>query len=73
SSVLHEPVVAAMVSMVIAVVLGVVVDRVIGTIGRRLEAAAAGRAADDGGPRSPATTAGRTTRTPAPTGETARP
>lgn len=45
SSVLHEPVVAALVSMVLAVVLGVVVDRVIGSIGRRREAAAARRAA----------------------------
>jgi len=35
SSVLHEPLVAAGVSMAIAVLLGVVVDRVIGRLGRR--------------------------------------
>ncbi|NUU50174.1 DedA family protein [Curtobacterium luteum] len=51
SSVLHEPVVSALVSMVVAVVLGIAVDRVIGSIGRRREAAAARRAAsvDDTG------------------------
>lgn len=38
SSVLHEPLVAAVVSMVVAGVLGVVVDRVIGRLGRRRDA-----------------------------------
>ncbi|MGN7221655.1 DedA family protein [Curtobacterium flaccumfaciens] len=38
SSVLHEPVVAALVSMVVAAGLGIAVDRVLGTISRRREA-----------------------------------
>ena len=57
SSVLHEPVVAALVSMVVAAGLGIVVDRVIGGVSRRREARAAAASA---------------TRI-VPTGETARP
>ncbi|MFS0728944.1 VTT domain-containing protein [Curtobacterium sp. 1P10AnD] len=78
SSVLHEPVVAALVSMVLAVVLGIVVDRVIATIGRRREAAATRRAASADRTARPDHAAhpshtARPTCTPTPTGETARP
>ena len=45
SSVLHEPIVAALVSMVVAAGLGIAVDRVLGTISRRREARAAAAAA----------------------------
>ncbi|MCS5506225.1 DedA family protein [Curtobacterium flaccumfaciens] len=45
SSVLHEPIVAALVSMVVAAGLGIAVDRVLGTISRRREAREARAAA----------------------------
>lgn len=77
SSVLHEPIVAAVVSMVVAAGLGIVVDRVIGSITRRRDArtataAAATVTAPTDGPHA------RTTATTAParrlaTGEIARP
>jgi membrane protein DedA with SNARE-associated domain len=48
SSVLHEPLVAAVVSMVVAAGLGIVVDRVIGSISRRRDARPAPRTAPTG-------------------------
>ncbi|SOC86829.1 membrane protein DedA, SNARE-associated domain [Curtobacterium sp. 314Chir4.1] len=47
SSVLHEPIVAALVSMVVAAGLGIAVDRVIGSISRRRDARATTTAARD--------------------------
>ncbi|GAA3338314.1 hypothetical protein GCM10017714_08990 [Curtobacterium pusillum] len=69
SSVLHEPVVAALVSMVVAAGLGVVVDRVIGRVNRRRDARAAARAAAV----ADTATAPRPAPRIVPTGETARP
>lgn len=48
STVLHEPLVAALVSMVVAAGLGIAVDRVIGTISRRRDARPAPRIAPTG-------------------------
>ena len=79
SSVLHEPLVAALVSMVVAAGLGIAVDRVLGSISRRRDARQAPRTTPTEEPARPAP---RTTPTegpgrPAPritpTGETARP
>lgn len=54
SSVLHEPVVAALVSMVVAAGLGIAVDRVLGRVGRKRDARAAARAAEmDTAPPAP--------------------
>ncbi|MGN8048789.1 DedA family protein [Curtobacterium sp. 22159] len=72
SSVLHEPVVAAIVSMVVAAGLGIVVDRVIGRVTRRRDARAAARAgATTVGTDAPAAT--RPAPRIQPTGGTARP
>jgi len=87
SSVLHEPIVAALVSMVVAAGLGIAVDRVIGSISRRRDARAAAAAGAATAAVAPATTTtpapvptaapSTTTTRPAPrlahTGETARP
>jgi membrane protein DedA with SNARE-associated domain len=67
SSVLHEPIVAAIVSMVVAGVLGIVVDRVIGMLGRRRDARAATATA------TATATPGAARTTPITTGEPARP
>ncbi|WNY34396.1 VTT domain-containing protein [Curtobacterium flaccumfaciens] len=55
SSVLHEPIVAALVSMVVAAGLGVVVDRLLGSISRRRDARAEARAAAPSTPNTPST------------------
>ncbi|WP_396125813.1 DedA family protein [Curtobacterium poinsettiae] len=55
SSVLHEPIVAALVSMVVAAGLGVVVDRLLGSISRRRDARAEARAAAPSTPSTPST------------------
>lgn len=78
SSVLHEPIVAAVVSMVVAAGLGIVVDRVIGRVSRKRDAraAAASAAVADAAPErseAPDTRAGRPTNRIVPTGEIARP
>ncbi|WP_186321874.1 DedA family protein [Curtobacterium pusillum] len=80
SSVLHEPIVAALVSMVVAAGLGIAVDRVIGRVTRkrdaRAAAAAAAAAVADAAPERsevPDTRAGRPTTRIVPTGEIARP
>jgi len=79
SSVLHEPLVAALVSMVVAAGLGIAVDRVLGSISRRRDARQAPRTTPTEEPARPAP---RITPTEAParpapritpTGETARP
>lgn len=78
SSVLHEPIVAAVVSMVVAAGLGIVVDRVIGRVSRRRDArtAAAAAAAAVAAPEqsgAPDTRAARPATRIVPTGEIARP
>ncbi|WP_186377130.1 DedA family protein [Curtobacterium pusillum] len=74
SSVLHEPLVAAAVSMVVAAGLGIVVDRVLGRVTRRRDARTADAAARtaDAAART-ADAAARPTPRIVPTGETARP
>ncbi len=74
SSVLHEPIVAAVVSMVVAAGLGIVVDRVIGRVSRKRDARAAAAAVavpEQSG--APDTRAARPATRIVPTGEIARP
>lgn len=78
SSVLHEPIVAAVVSMVVAAGLGIVVDRVIGRVSRKRDArtAAAAAAAAVAVPEQSGaadTRAARPATRIVPTGEIARP
>jgi len=65
SSVLHEPIVAALVSMVVAAGLGVVVDRLLGSISRRRDARAEARAAAPSTPNTPSTPSTLTATKPA--------
>lgn len=73
SSVLHEPLVAALVSMVVAAGLGIAVDRVIGRVTRKREARAAARADDRADARAAVLDAARTDPHLAHSGGTARP
>lgn len=73
SSVLHEPLVAALVSMVVAAGLGIAVDRVIGRVTRKREARAAARADDRADARAAVLDAARTAPHLAHSGESARP
>ncbi|WP_439691522.1 DedA family protein [Curtobacterium sp. SP.BCo] len=73
SSVLHEPVVAALVSMVIAAGLGIAVDRVIGRVSRKREARAEVVAVATDTADATDTRAARSTTRIVPTGEIARP
>ena len=76
SSVLHEPIVAAVVSMVVAAGLGIVVDRVIGRVSRKRDARAAAAEATVTVPEqsaAPDTRAARAATRIVPTGEIARP
>lgn len=76
SSVLHEPIVAAVVSMVVAAGLGIVVDRVIGRVSRKRDARAAAAAAAvvvAEQSAAPDPRAARPTTRIVPTGEIARP
>ncbi|MCC8909705.1 MULTISPECIES: DedA family protein [unclassified Curtobacterium] len=73
SSVLHEPLVAALVSMVVAAGLGIAVDRVIGRVTRKREARAAARADDRADARAAVLDAARTAPHLAHSGGTARP
>lgn len=73
SSVLHEPLVAALVSMVVAAGLGIAVDRVIGRVTRKREARATARADDRADARAAVLDAARTAPHLAHSGGTARP
>jgi membrane protein DedA with SNARE-associated domain len=73
SSVLHEPLVAALVSMVVAAGLGIAVDRVIGRVTRKREARAAARADDRADARAAVLDAARTAPHLAHSGGIARP
>lgn len=73
SSVLHEPLVAALVSMVVAAGLGIAVDRVIGRVTRKREARAAARADDRTDARAAVLDAARPAPHLAHSGGTARP
>ena len=73
SSVLHEPLVAALVSMVVAAGLGIAVDRVIGRVTRKREARAAARADDRADARAAVLDAARPAPHLAHSGGTARP
>ncbi|MDR6171590.1 VTT domain-containing protein [Curtobacterium sp. SORGH_AS_0776] len=73
SSVLHEPLVAALVSMVVAAGLGIAVDRVIGRVTRKREARAAARADDRADARAAVLDAARTAPHLAHSGGSARP
>ncbi|MFJ2979869.1 DedA family protein [Curtobacterium sp. NPDC087082] len=73
SSVLHEPLVAALVSMVVAAGLGIAVDRVIGRVTRKREARASARADDRADARAAVLSAPRTAPHLAHSGGTARP